>query len=153
MTKKEKEGGLSFEVIETFKKIKFKDKDNYYVYIVKCCKTGMLKVGVTKRPKQRLAVLQTGYPFKLKLIYLFKGAGTDFEKFCHNYLSDYKIKGEWFSVNARHKIRQIENICYCYNWFEELVHEKVIDRMINLDGIRFQRLRDEYYEKQIGEML
>ena len=70
-----------------------------YLYIIQSDFTGMIKIGRSKDPIKRLKQLQTGNPNMLKLIAYFKDQGWK-EKFIHENLSRYRLKGEWFSYDC-----------------------------------------------------
>lgn len=55
-----------------------------------------VKIGFTsKNPRARVASLQTGCPFKLKLLgYVFGNEPREAE--LHDVLKDYRCEGEWF---------------------------------------------------------
>ena len=69
------------------------------LYFIQSDFTGMIKIGRSKNPKKRLKQLQTGNPNRLKLIASFKGKGEE-EKYLHEELNRYKLKGEWFSYQC-----------------------------------------------------
>ena len=69
-----------------------------HLYIIQSKQNGAVKIGISKNPKKRLAQLQTGSPFKLKLILIIENR-SDLEKKLHNDLKSFRIrnyKGEWF---------------------------------------------------------
>ena len=72
-----------------------------HLYIIQSDVTGAIKIGRSKNPKKRLQQLQTGSPYKLKILTIVKGRG-DLEKLLHERLKPYKqsCKGEWFDFNC-----------------------------------------------------
>lgn len=74
-----------------------KKKDSLYIIQTNNC--GMIKIGRSKNPEIRLKQLQTGNHSKLKLIWVFEGLGHK-EKYYHELLKQFKIKGEWFSYDC-----------------------------------------------------
>ena len=75
---------------------------NRHLYIIQSKQSGAIKIGISKNPKKRLAQLQTGSPFKLKLILIIENR-ADLEKRLHKELSCFRIrnyKGEWFSYDS-----------------------------------------------------
>ncbi len=74
---------------------------NKHLYIIQSDVTGAIKIGVSKNPQKRLLQLQTGSPYKLKLLTVLKGKGT-LERSLHDYLKPYKYacKGEWFDFEC-----------------------------------------------------
>lgn len=72
------------------------------LYLIQSDVTGAIKIGVSNTPEKRLKQLQTGSPYKLKLIGVFKEKGHT-EKVLHQLLQPYRqnikrqsTKGEWF---------------------------------------------------------
>ena len=71
------------------------------LYVIQSDVTGALKIGRSKHPKKRLQQLQTGSPYKLKLLTVVKGKG-DYEKQLQSFLKPYKrsCRGEWFDFDC-----------------------------------------------------
>jgi hypothetical protein len=72
-----------------------------YVYFIRSCGgTSMIKIGKATDPERRLAELQTGSPFKLKLLAKFicrsEKHALHVESILHNYCKRWRIRGEWF---------------------------------------------------------
>lgn len=67
------------------------------LYIIQSDVTGDFKIGRSKQPNKRLFQLQTGSPYKLKIILVLKGMGH-LEKQLHRQIksNSRKCKGEWF---------------------------------------------------------
>lgn len=69
------------------------------MYIIQSHTTGAFKVGRSSDPERRLRELQTGSPYKLKLILVLRDEGHR-EKALHDRLSGYRsqgtYQGEWF---------------------------------------------------------
>ena len=74
---------------------------NKHLYIIQSDITGAIKIGISKNPKNRLKQLQTGSPYKLKLLTIVNGRG-DLERSLHKSLRTYKqsCKGEWFDFEC-----------------------------------------------------
>lgn len=70
---------------------------NGKVYFIGCNKMG-IKIGYTKNdPIKRLRQLQTGCPYKLKLLYVINGADKETEAYYHRYFSNlYNVRGEFY---------------------------------------------------------
>jgi len=69
-----------------------------HLYIIQSSNNGNFKIGRSKNPKKRLMQLQTGSPYRLKLILVLEEMGH-LEKKVHNYImsgNKRKCKGEWF---------------------------------------------------------
>jgi hypothetical protein len=72
------------------------------LYIIQSNDNGAFKVGVSKNPIKRLSQLQTGSPFKLKIILILEGKSR-LEKRLHDQLRSFRLgnfKGEWFSYDG-----------------------------------------------------
>ena len=71
------------------------------LYIIQSDVTGAIKIGRSKDVQKRLKQLQTGSPYKLKLILELKQQGY-IEKQLHLLLKEKKCKckGEWFDFMA-----------------------------------------------------
>jgi len=72
---------------------------NDHLYFIQEQGTGHIKIGRSVNPSRRLRALQTGNGKKLKLVAVFKGKG-DSELFLHEYLKEWRLKGEWFSYEC-----------------------------------------------------
>lgn len=58
-----------------------------------------VKIGFTaKNPYTRLASLQTGCPFKLRMLGFVYG-NADRERELHGVLKEYRVEGEWFEYS------------------------------------------------------
>lgn len=68
-----------------------------HLYVIQSNVTGAVKIGRSTHPETRLLELQTGSPYKLRLLAHFEGKG-DMEPVLHRELDRFrlKIKGEWF---------------------------------------------------------
>lgn len=73
----------------------------HHLYIIQSDVTGAFKVGRSKNVQKRLKQLQTGSPYKLKLILELKHQGY-IEKQLHEILKIHKCRknGEWFDFAA-----------------------------------------------------
>ena len=72
-----------------------------HLYIIQSDVSGAIKIGISKNPKNRMRQLQTGSPYKLKLLTIVNGRG-DLERSLHESLKPYKkaCKGEWFDFDC-----------------------------------------------------
>lgn len=57
---------------------------------------GFIKVGLARFPAARLAALQTGNPYKLKLLGVVSRVTEAFETRLHTHFQQFKVRGEWF---------------------------------------------------------
>jgi len=71
-----------------------------YVYFIKAGKKGAIKIGKSNHPEKRLSELQTGNPYKLKLVaYIHcetEKDAFDMEKKMHRVFRKRRLNGEWF---------------------------------------------------------
>lgn len=75
-----------------------------HLYIFQSDVTGAIKVGRTKDVQARLRQLQTGCPYRLKLLLFVENHG-DQEKYIHSLMQRHKVRtsptvGEWFAYEA-----------------------------------------------------
>tara|TARA_B100000214_G_C23743328_1_gene524271 strand:- start:121 stop:417 length:297 start_codon:yes stop_codon:yes gene_type:complete len=84
-----------------------------HLYIVQSDVSGAIKIGRSKDPRKRLKQLQTGSPYKLKLLAIVPEKGN-IEKSLHSSFSSYKksCKGEWFDFD-------------CVGSFPDWLHEMI----------------------------
>jgi len=84
-----------------------------HLYVVQSDVSGAIKIGRSKDPQSRLKQLQTGSPYKLKLLVVVPEKGN-IEKSLHQKFSYYKqnCKGEWFDFN-------------CVGSFPDWLHEMI----------------------------
>ena len=57
---------------------------------------GAIKIGISKAPLERLAILQTGSPIPLAILALREG-GRAAERDYHARFADHRLHGEWFA--------------------------------------------------------
>ena len=82
------------------------------VYLVRAGNRGAIKIGVAVNVERRMAALQTGNAFELKLLATIKCRSKEeayiLEKQLHAKFERQKIRGEWFQGNI--KFRGINEI-------------------------------------------
>lgn len=99
---------------------------------------GPIKIGISKNVDKRLSTLQTGNPRELKLMawIVTQGKSEDHEteQKLHRFFSEYRVRGEWFSLTPDHILEVLTSYFY-YTGFLALNKEslKVIDT--DQDGI------------------
>lgn len=73
-----------------------------FIYFIQAADdpTGPVKIGVSKRPKHRLAQLQIGSPYDLRLLGTYPGDDLT-EAFLHRVFSGDHLRGEWFRYSER----------------------------------------------------
>ena len=74
---------------------------HYHVYFVQCCdKKRYVKIGVARNVKSRIKTLQTGNPYKLKVLSVIKCSGQKeayaLEARLHKFFKKNHFNGEWF---------------------------------------------------------
>ena len=72
-----------------------------HLYIIQTDETGAIKIGRSKNPLSRVKQLQTGSPYKLKLLLILENQGS-MEKELHRRLKPFKqnCRGEWFDFDC-----------------------------------------------------
>lgn len=68
-----------------------------YTYLLRMGDSNKVKIGASDDPKSRVKNMQTACPEDLKLIAIIQG---DCEGLLHAALDDYRIRGEWFRIDA-----------------------------------------------------
>lgn len=70
------------------------------VYFIRSVESNRIKIGYTNGSvSKRLATLQTGCPEPLELLHFTEEAGPYEEAKIHRRFKDYRVRGEWFSMN------------------------------------------------------
>lgn len=77
------------------KKLWGRPADFAFVYVIQGAPGTPIKVGLAKDPVKRMATLQTGYPWDLRLLYVFP-ADRGLEQRLHVDLAEGRLRGEWF---------------------------------------------------------
>lgn len=73
-----------------------------YVYVVQHGDENLYKIGYTEAtPEQRLAALQTGNPYELKLIGAFRVRSQSYEHKLHRRFEGARVIGEWFRLSEK----------------------------------------------------
>jgi hypothetical protein len=82
------------------------DSSVSYVYVVRM-ETGQIKIGMAKDPQKRLKGLQTSHPLGLEILMVFKIDYSTYPYYVneveldfHEWLDEYRIRGEWFKAEA-----------------------------------------------------
>ena len=71
-----------------------------YIYIIGS-DNPPYKIGISKDPEKRLRNIQTGHPYKLKILELRETNAKRtrlLESVIHKHLDNYRMKGEWFNI-------------------------------------------------------
>lgn len=70
------------------------------IYLILTQDNQFCKIGYAVNPVKRLAELQTGMPYTLRLLAMFPGSRTDEAEWHADYAAD-RVRGEWFRVTPR----------------------------------------------------
>lgn len=88
-------------------------KKHYEVYLIQLGQTELYKIGVSKNSKKRIKQLQTGSPYSLTLISVYKTVRPyKLERILHSKMSSRKyspnfdadfdlLTGEWFNLSVK----------------------------------------------------
>lgn len=68
---------------------------NPKVYFIEAVGAGLVKIGTSTNVTQRLAQLQSGFPYELKLLRVLPGYLEE-ERFFHDLFAEYRVRAEWF---------------------------------------------------------
>ena len=72
------------------------------IYLIKTKGNDFYKIGYTSDSiNKRLKSIQTGCPYKLKVINKINGS-MEQEKILHTLFKEYRTQGEWFKLNKEH---------------------------------------------------
>ena len=79
-----------------------------YIYLIKCGR--FHKIGKASDVLNRLQTLQTGNPYKLKIIHTFKAKDySKAERLLHARYNYWRRRGEWFELNEN-QIKEITRV-------------------------------------------
>ena len=90
-----------------------------FIYIIRCDKQNLFKIGISNNVDKRLKQLQTGNPYKLKCIYKIKSLeikASKIEATIHQFLKEANKKhvlNEWFNLSDD----EVFNLAKCLNKF------------------------------------
>jgi hypothetical protein len=73
-----------------------------YLYAIKDLESGLIKLGYSRDPRDRLRALQTGSSNRLHLLYYASVGDSDarlLESQLHSDLNHYRVRGEWFRLS------------------------------------------------------
>lgn len=103
-----------------------------YIYLIRDDNTGLIKIGFSVKPRQRIkglkrsAILPRGSMATFTLDHAFMGTLQE-EKRLHTVLERFRVRGEWFAL------------CQC-RCFDVLV---AFGNRARLEGVEWCRLEDE----------
>lgn len=81
------------------------------VYIIKAIGTSLYKLGIAENAQERKCQLQTGSPFRLKLVFRLESEkALKIEQRVHSVFSIFKVHGEWFDLKDHQVITVMAKI-------------------------------------------
>jgi len=90
---------------------KMMDGTQDVVYVIGWSEGGPMKVGITDKIDKRIAQLQTGNPYKLKVFHTVpcdtRSESSEIESWTHARLGGFRLHGEWFDIGAIECINSI----------------------------------------------
>jgi hypothetical protein len=79
------------------------------VYVLRA-DNGLVKIGQTKRPKDRFRTFNTGLPYDLECIHLIEHNDfLELEVYLHSRFERNRVRGEWFRLSDE-EIRDIPSV-------------------------------------------
>ncbi|HHF3209279.1 TPA: GIY-YIG nuclease family protein [Vibrio diabolicus] len=98
------------EGVKNVEKFIVDNKAPRYLYVLRCSGTSFFKIGISNDIDKRMRELQTGCPFKLKLVCSTEPEFEDMyareilflEKFFHKNYAEFHVHGEWFELSYEH---------------------------------------------------
>lgn len=84
-----------------------------FVYMIEG-EQGRVKIGVSTKPRDRLATLHTASPFVLNFAFVgvTPGNGYDIEAAAHEMLADRRLNGEWFDATPAMVVAAVQSAAY-----------------------------------------
>ena len=87
------------------------------VYLIQANDLSLYKIGVSENSKKRVKKLQTGCPYELEILYVFKSKFPfKVEKMLHNKHASRKrnidndiLKGEWFNLETNQILKFLKD--------------------------------------------
>lgn len=75
------------------------------VYLVGNTEAGYIKIGISKKPHERIDNLQTAFPFDLEIYSISAPVNNArfHESYLHHLFERYHIRGEWFKADILEK--------------------------------------------------
>lgn len=67
-----------------------------------------VRIGVSRDPAKRLSSMQTGNPYKLKILLLHPADDPALEADVHRHLALFRVNGEWFDFGAADPVVMVE---------------------------------------------
>lgn len=86
-----------------------RDAHLYRVYFIREPNSGAVKIGISVKPRMRMAELQCAHAFELELLAYAKG-DIAAERALHDEFAADRLKGEWFKGSER-LMKRIREFC------------------------------------------
>ena len=84
-----------------------------YICIAEIPETGHTKVGRSKTPTRRIKHFDTIMPLEVRVVsWFYADDYVAAEAWLHDYLKDYRIKGEWFDIPEMVIYNLLNTFCY-----------------------------------------
>lgn len=104
-----------------------------FIYVLQALPSTPVKVGYATDVQRRIAVLQTGNPYRLRALYVIP-ADQRLEGWLHRYMRDSRLGGEWFDgPNVAGYLEQIRDMA-----------ESMVQEHSAVDGPPAPTLFEEY---------
>ena len=105
-----------------------------YIYVIGRAE-GPVKVGITADLFGRIRSLQTGCPFKLRLLYASpatdRANALEHEQIFRDVYAEQRLEGEWFDMSADEAIEGVQTGFQHEQWF---IHKRIFERPKVLHG-------------------
>jgi hypothetical protein len=83
-----------------FRAVDVPSRDGLHLYIVRALSSARFKIGISKKPPQRLIELQVGSSLKLAFITVLPIVSSAVERRAHGLLKEWRAHGEWFDLGS-----------------------------------------------------
>ena len=108
----------------------------FYVYLIAESENGPTKIGVAGNVKSRLSDLQVGSYQKLKCYgarpFITSKEAFKFEKTLHKLFSEFKIRGEWFTLSAKQIARKTRLLHGHPDTKEQLIEKAILRGIVDM---------------------
>ena len=85
------------------------------LYFIQEGNRGPIKIGLSRKPYNRMRDLQIANASKLRMLWFFTPKSNKIENMLHNHFCDYKITGEWFEPVEDILQLILETIRHCWD--------------------------------------
>lgn len=91
--------------------------DTIFIYVIASDPAGPCKIGYASKPERRLRQLQTGHPERLELFHtqpFERPRAKLIERILHKTLKFRREQGEWFAIDVKTAIAEIDFVLIRY---------------------------------------